>query len=121
MKASNQISIGSTVWVFDQNRRVYARDAKGHATGAPIWREHWVPQKVVGENRMSWITDHRMKVPKRGGAGFALSAEELEDACWEHEHRYKILRKLEISEHHARPSDSAEWLRKVAKFCNYEG
>ena len=43
------VSVGSTVWVFDVNRRVYRERKPGetYAGGGPIWREHWAPRKIV--------------------------------------------------------------------------
>lgn len=47
--------IGMKVWRFDQNRRVYRRDANGRAVGGPIWREHWEPLEIIGETSRSWL------------------------------------------------------------------
>lgn len=47
--------VGMKLWVFDQNRRVYAKDANGKSFGGPIWREHWVPTEIIGETSRSWL------------------------------------------------------------------
>jgi hypothetical protein len=58
--------VGDTIWIFDINRCVYARDADGRATGGPIWREHWRPVVIVGETSRSWLTDYGNKIAKSG-------------------------------------------------------
>jgi hypothetical protein len=90
------LSIGSTVWVFDSNRRVYAKPpGPGHTSGGPIWREHWVERKVVGETRVSWITGRGERLPKRRGCeafsrGYLVSVEEIDLACYANEHAHRI-------------------------------
>lgn len=47
------MKIGDTIWIFDQNRRVYP---KGGGIGkGPIWREHWRPEQIIGETKRSWL------------------------------------------------------------------
>ncbi|TXH56937.1 MAG: hypothetical protein E6Q97_05490 [Desulfurellales bacterium] len=71
--------VGMRVWSFNQNRRIYQRDASGKAVGGPIWREHWEPLVVVGETKVSWLvgppymlgsdTSRAAKVPKKSWPG----------------------------------------------------
>ncbi len=51
---SAPLGIGSPIWFFDQNRRVYQKDERGHSFGAPIWREHWGRLEIIGETPRSW-------------------------------------------------------------------
>ncbi len=45
------LGIGSTVWIYDENRKVYRRGEKGQPTGDPIYREFWVERMIVGQIR----------------------------------------------------------------------
>lgn len=88
--------IGDTVYQFDVNRRVYKKDAAGHSTGGPIYREHFRPYVIVGEDKRSWILD----TPERSWAGEpfpgkvakakVLTADEMDADCWRHDHRYQL-------------------------------
>jgi len=124
--------VGSSVWVFNENRRVYAKGlGDGHlwSSSAPIWREHWEPLLVVGETRVSWIIGHSLKYPdverkisKRDLAdgkviGVLTSAADLDAACFVHDHGRKIADRV------ARISGgrkAAETLRQIAALVGYE-
>ena len=94
------MNIGDTVYRFDGNRRVY-RDRSASGGGGPIYREHFEPLKIVGENNKSWLVDRGWKIDKKTGKGNAASfqfggrgfftAEQMEDDIWDHEHRHKIV------------------------------
>ncbi len=96
---STQIAVGSKVWVFDANKRVYAKDEKGRAFGPPIHREHWVEREVVSETSRSWIVGRgweQIKVPKKGPRrGVCFSLQEVEQDCWVNSHRYRIAQAVE--------------------------
>lgn len=122
----NKIGIGSTVWVFDGNCRTYRRDADGRAIGGPIRRESWVPVKIVGENRASWILSRYgkfLKTPKDGrrethrdaygSHRVAISQQEVDDDCWIHDHRQELVRQIQYC------SDAAI-LRQVAALVGYQ-
>lgn len=94
------LKIGDTVWRFDGNRRVYRQPGTYSGGGAPIYREHFEPLKIVGETKVSWIMERGWKANKKtlkgeassfeyGGRGF-FTAEQLEDDIWQHEHRHGI-------------------------------
>lgn len=84
---TEKLGIGSTVWHFDQNRRVYTDAPKDRIWGDLIYREHWHPVEITGENRRSWITSYG-KAPKNGShRGWAFSQAEVDDDCWRDEHR----------------------------------
>jgi hypothetical protein len=85
--------VGDTIWIFDANRRTYAKDARGCSVGGPIWREHWRPEKITGENSRSWVIGiwDKTKIPKKGPwHGVAFSQAEIERAAFVHDHAYKI-------------------------------
>lgn len=86
------IGIGSTVWRFDENYRVYQRNDQGRAIGGPIWREHWRPVAIVGETTRSWITSSGDKVPKKNASHYqwAFSEDEIAGRAFVHEHGYAI-------------------------------
>lgn len=104
-----QLSIGSTIYVYDGNYRVYAANNNG-----PIYREHWRPMEITGETSRSWITAWGEKVPKRGAHhGVAFTIKEVDDMCWMNDHRYKIEREV------GRIRDSIK-LREIAKIIGYD-
>ena len=86
------IKVGSTILVFDVNRRVYA--TKGIGGGGPIYRLHFQTWEIQGETSRSWIYGwnyDKTKVNKKSLAGF-YSNECADRATWVQEHRYKIER-----------------------------
>jgi hypothetical protein len=113
-----EVRVGSTVWVFDLNRRQYAKAAPGRLYGPIIWRSHWGPHKIVGETSRSWILDQEsgLKVPKRGAdpAWVAFSEADIDKQAWLNENRHSIVRHLE------RVSDY-DTLRAVAQLIGYKG
>lgn len=99
------IGIGSTLWMFDINHRVYSAPQPGRLYGVIIWREHWRQMEVVGETRVSWLVGWPGsaatrrdvgRLPKsafRDGKcprGWALSAEHIDELAWAEEHRHKL-------------------------------
>ena len=118
--STNEIKIGSTLWWFDNNRRVYARDAQGRAVGGSIHREHWRATKIVGESRLSWITDDHRKFAKAtltsrdnyGTVRAVASLAKVEAECWIHDHRYAISEAV-------RKCEDIEALRAVAALVGY--
>jgi hypothetical protein len=54
--------IGSQVWIFDGNRRIYREGQSG-----PVYREHFVAHTVIGGTRSSWLLSGGFKVDKRTG------------------------------------------------------
>jgi hypothetical protein len=49
------VRVGSRLWKWDENRRVYARSAERRSFGSPIYAEHFVEVEVVAETGRSWI------------------------------------------------------------------
>jgi hypothetical protein len=100
-------------WRFDENRRVYPPG--GSAFSSPIWREHWRREEVVGETSRSWLVGRGrpIKLPKKGPLprGWARNEAEVDENCWEHEHRHRIQQHLNWVD--------AGVLRQIAKLINY--
>lgn len=108
------LKVGDTVWVFDQNRRIYPKDRQG----GPIWSEHWRPEKITGETSRSWIIGNhawtQKKLPKKGAAPFrvAYSQEEIDKAAWVHDNRYRLSHEIDRCEDY-------DTLKKVAELVGY--
>lgn len=89
-----------TVWIFDRNRRVYA---PGDRSSRPIYREHFAPRKVVGSNKVSWLLSNHERVSKKdltfrdwnGCRERIYDQQDVEDACWVHDNRYRIIKAVE--------------------------
>jgi hypothetical protein len=75
-----QPHVGMKLWFFDQNRRIYPRNADGRTTGSAIWREHWREVEIKGETTRSWIISYTdEKVPKKDFPGrYATSQEDID-------------------------------------------
>jgi hypothetical protein len=118
--------IGHRVWFFDENRRVYRRDAKGKAVGCPIWREHWRPAVVCGETPRYFLVGHSLdsnvtlanclaKIPKKGvpPKDVLFDEAEIDRRAWVKRHSILLANKL-------RTIECAETLRKVADLIGFE-
>ena len=104
------LAVGSTIWVFDGNRRIYAKDGRG----GPIYREHWRPAKITSETSRSWITDWGQKVPKKGERpGVCFTEKEVDEKSWVEDNHYKISDAVNRVRDH-------ETLRAIAKLVGYE-
>lgn len=112
------IGIGSTIWYFDVNRRVYRKDpGTGRSFGGPIWREHWRQVTIDAENRVSWVTT-RGNVNKKALAagelaGWCASEEHINRCAWVNENKYEIMRIVQGLYDY-------ETLRKVAEIVGYK-
>ena len=124
------LGLGSVVWHFDPNRRVYDYP-RGFRVAGPARRPQWVEWEIRGETSRSWIavrkdskiTDaadlgaYGAKIPKKATAenarkmGFVLTAQDVEDDVWQHEHRYRVVTALEQAD--------VATLRKVAELIGY--
>jgi hypothetical protein len=90
---SAAVGVGSPVWVFDENHRIYAKDANGKCLGGgPIWREHWVKQSIRGETSRSWLTNFGRKIPKKNWdvTVIAFDTAAIDEQAFVHNHRYRI-------------------------------
>jgi hypothetical protein len=115
LTTGGEISVGTTIWIFDNNRRVYLKDPQtGLSCGSPIWREHWVKATIADENSRSWITQRGIKIPKKGPLpkGMSLSEEDIENKAFVIENALPIADRVRaISDH--------EILKKVAELIGY--
>jgi hypothetical protein len=102
--------IGETVYIFDENRRVYHRNEKGNACAAPIYREHFRPDVIVSETSVSWVTRKGHKIPKKRVRFYTEQG--MNDKCWLNDHRYQIISKIQLN-------DDPEILRKIADLIGY--
>ena len=125
------LAVGSTLWIFDQNRRVYAKEklppGKLWPSGPPIWREHWRPCVITGETRVSWVVDGHPstagKISKRDLAagtlrGVLTSEADLDAACYVNEHAHKIAERVQRL---AGGEQAAAVLRQIATLVGYAG
>lgn len=119
-----KVGVGSTVWIFDLNRRIYTKPDKGHIwTGSRIiYREHWRPKVITSETKQSFILgnyfdrklakkDLKMPFGKRYRQ-WAISLEEVDADCWDQDHRVDVADMV-------RECDVAT-LRKIAELVGYK-
>lgn len=88
---SEPTKIGDTVYIFDINRRIYERDGKGRSKGGPIYREHFTPYIIKGEDKRSWLvsapaSDYIHRIAKT----HFKTAAEVDDDCWQNDHRVTV-------------------------------
>ena len=96
-RVTKPLAVGSTIYYFDSNHRVYER-ADWFRSGGPIRRHHWRPVVITGETSRSWIVGERhwnqKKCPKKGynTRQWALSQAEVDADCYVAEHAHRIAR-----------------------------
>ena len=105
--------IGDTVYIFDINHRIYERDENGRSKGGPIYREHFRPYVIRGEEKRSWIvcapnSNFTRKIVK---TAFKTEAE-VDDDCWQNDHRVHVANMVLYCR-------DTEKLRAVAKVMGY--
>jgi hypothetical protein len=119
--ADPEVKIGSTVWFFDVNHRVYPEKEGRHSSAAPIWREHWVRHHVIGETSRSWLVgsypkaDPKLcaKCPKAEiTTRYALTELEVDERVYCHDNGWRIAERVQ------RIKD-ARILREVARIIGY--
>lgn len=88
--------VGDTVWIRNENNRVYKTDPKGKQFGAPIRREFWQPHTIVAETSRSWVLKNGRKIPKKhnSDSNVAFTEEEIEHWEWIQDNRHKIVARL---------------------------
>jgi len=124
------LGVGSTVWVFDPDRRVYpSKVEKGNLWGGPpIWREHWRPCVIIGETSRSWLVGYSAgdpnprKIGKRDLAsgkvhGVLTTSQDLDAACYVNEHAYDIAERVKRL---SGGRKAAEVLKQIALLIGYE-
>lgn len=113
------IGIGTTLYMFNENRRVYERDENNKAKGGPIYAEHFEPVEIHGETKVSWLCGPRYSVSKvnkkeiqSGRAGSYFTAEGMVDNIWANHHRYKLRCLVDAA--------APDQLRQIAVIVGYE-
>jgi len=102
---AEQLKIGDTIYVYDVNRRYY--DGERHL----IARECWRPMKIVGQTRVSWITDYdRLKFPKKNDGRYLTSEQEIDEWEWVRNNVYKISSLLDLCRDYGTVKSIAEIL-----------
>lgn len=111
---SEPAKVGGTVWVYDENRRHYAKDETGRSYGGPIWREHWKPETIVGETPRSWLLRYGLKVPKKNANPrlYLFSQHDIDEAAYVQEHRHELAAMV-------RELKDASVMRQVATLVGY--
>jgi len=117
------VAVGSTIWIFDENRRVYPDGPDGRRSfgSRAIWREHWRQTVITGETRVSWL-HHGRKISKRDLAagkvrGVLTSEADLDAACYVNEHAHKIAERVQRL---AGGEQAATVLRQIAALVGYD-
>jgi hypothetical protein len=109
--------IGKSIWHFDINRRVYPK--RTGLGSAPIYAQHFVEYKIVGETPQSWLVDSYAKqipVSKKALAagdnpkGF-FTEEQMQDRIWLHDNHYAIIERV-------RQCNDSATLRAIAEVLN---
>lgn len=95
-EVTNTLPNAPDCWVFDSNRRVYAKNENGNSFGGPIWKEHWTKVCIVDETSRSWVTSNGRKIPKKGGRGIAFSMKEVEHDAWVNDNRYELSHRVSM-------------------------
>lgn len=80
---TSEIGVGSTVYVFDENHRIYQP-----GISSPIFREYFREQKVVGETSRSWLVGYGgrdvKRIDKKTREGI-FDARGVDEACELHD------------------------------------
>lgn len=100
------IGIGSTVWIFDSNRRVYPpkKPDGTHSYGGPIFREHFRPVVIKGETSGTWLLEQHIAINKKtlmsakdyyGHRTAACTKEQMEDRIYIHDTAPRLARRVQ--------------------------
>lgn len=119
------LTVGSALWIFDENRRVYPESPGGRRdlSARPIWREHWRPVAITGATSRSWLIGGRppRKISKAELAagtvhGVLTSEEALDAACYVHDHAFEVGRRVQALSGRLAAADV---LRQIAALVGY--
>lgn len=111
------IKVGDPIWHFQANRRVYAKGEHG----SPIYREHWVEEKIIGETSRSWLVSPEWRPTKLAKKEleegkldiYKLTLKEVEEDCWIHDNQNRIIQHIQYK------VKDYETLKAVADLIGY--
>ncbi len=109
----HDLSIGSEVYIFDENRRIYRRDEKGNVSGGPIYREYFRKVQILRESPRKWITAFNSASKKDPYKTGFLTLEQVEEQCWDKDNRIDIMHLIQNK------SVTTEQLRHIATIIGY--
>ena len=112
--AGELLRVGASVWIYDENRRVYAPPKPGCIWGDLIPRGHWARREIIGETSRSWLLDGGLKVPKRAPlpSWVLLTDADLDLWCWAQENRHLLADRIRC--------ESLEAVALVARTIGYD-
>jgi hypothetical protein len=124
---TREIKIGDVFFMFDSNRRVYAKDANGRSIGGPLFRGHFYPVEVYGETSRSWLVGRpgrpalsewlrpelAAKVPKAKPFPPLYTAEDVDRAVWVRENGHRLAERVSYVKDYDK-------LRQIAEIVGYE-
>lgn len=111
--------VGDTLFIYDDNYRVYRKVPRGESSGSPIYRESWRPTRVTSETSRSITISHYGK--KFAKADFydgkcplniLRTTQEVDDATWRNNNVYPL-------RDHLRTLDTAT-LKEIARIAGYK-
>jgi hypothetical protein len=104
------------IWAFQPERRIYPKPAPGQKQSqfaAPIWREHWVKTKIVGQSPRNWIGEYGSKYAKADqGIRWVHTEKEVNDLAWVNDNAHKIAECV-------RRLKDAQSMREIARILGY--
>jgi hypothetical protein len=121
---TREIKIGDVFYMFDRNRRAYAKDANGRSTGGPLFRGHFYEAEIAGETSRSWLVwppglidifdaGRAQKIPKSSPFPPLYTAEDVDRAVWVHENGSRIRDRVGWCQDYDK-------LRQIAEIIGYE-
>lgn len=112
--SAEAIGIGTRVWYFDHNRRVYGTD-----NSRPIFERHFQPWIIVGEEGRSWLLESeggpyaaKGKVGKTSLLKKYCTDAERESRIWLNAHRGRLTDAV-------RRCSDLPTLREIARLVGY--
>lgn len=116
IKRRADLHVGAVAFVRDENHRVYRKEkGRYYSYGCPIPRYHFVPVAIVGETRVSWISNYwGRKFPKKNPVGL-FGADDVENYLWVGHHKLAIADAIRCD-----GALSSDVLREVARLIGYK-
>lgn len=118
------LKVGSRIWRFDSNRRVY-RKPNSFSGGGIIFEEYFQPHVITGETRQSWlvqtttwggpdkINKQTMLEKDRSFTYRWFSDAQKEAAIWKEHHALRLVE-------YVRQVDDVDKLKQIAALVGYD-